>query len=272
MTETLAEDAILLHAEHLSKSFVTGRSVFGKATSRFTAVDDVTFTVRPGRTTAIVGESGSGKSTTARLAAMLEQPDSGRVTVEGRVWSEMSERQRRPLRPALQFIFQDPYGALDPTKEVIDLVSEPLTLHQRLSRSDIESRVRDLLVTVGLSPDSLFRRAAEFSGGQRQRICIARALSTEPRILFADESVSALDVSIQAQVLGLLRDIQYERNVGMLFISHDLGVVRQIADEVVVMRHGSVVEAGTADEVFESPRDQYTKRLIAAVPKLRSVL
>ncbi|WP_406675243.1 ABC transporter ATP-binding protein [Nonomuraea sp. N2-4H] len=228
------------------------------------AVDDVSFTLRKGETLGIVGESGSGKTTLARLCMALLEPDEGGVTLLGRPWSELRERERRPLRPRIQVITQNPLDSFDPRHKVGRLVAEPL----RLPKAERRARVLDLLARVGLPQDVADRHPRELSGGQRQRVAIARALGTRPDVLLCDEPVSALDVSIQAQVLDLLAELQAEYGTAMVFISHDLGVVQHVADRVLVMKDGQVVEEGEVAEVFLRPRHPYTHELVAAVPRL----
>ncbi|MFG1703719.1 dipeptide ABC transporter ATP-binding protein [Nonomuraea sp. M3C6] len=227
-------------------------------------VDDVSFTLHEGETLGVVGESGSGKTTLARLALALLDPDDGRVSLHQRQWSGVPERRRRPLRPRIQLISQNPTDSFDPRHTVGRLVAEPLGLPRRERRA----RVLDLLARVGLPPEVADRHPRELSGGQRQRVAIARALGPRPDVLVCDEPVSALDVSIQAQVLDLLAEIQAEYGTAMLFISHDLGVVHHLSDRVLVMKDGRVVEEGDVEEVFSRPRHPYTQALVEAVPRL----
>ncbi|MGW6501056.1 ATP-binding cassette domain-containing protein, partial [Nonomuraea angiospora] len=227
-------------------------------------VDDVSFTLCEGETLGVVGESGSGKTTLARLALGLLEPDAGRVTLHGRPWSHVPERRRRPLRRRIQLISQNPLDSFDPRHTVGRLVAEPLDL----PTDERRARVLDLLERVGLPPGVAGRHPRELSGGQRQRVAIARALGPRPDVLVCDEPVSALDVSIQAQVLDLLAEIQAEYGTAMLFISHDLGVVHHVSDRVLVMKDGRVVEEGDVTEVFSQPRHPYTRELVAAVPRL----
>ncbi|MEU6432272.1 ABC transporter ATP-binding protein [Microbispora sp. NPDC046973] len=229
------------------------------------AVDGVSFRLHAGETLGVVGESGSGKTTLARLALGLLAPDTGEVTLRGGPWSGLPERRRRPLRPAVQVIAQNPLDSFDPRHTVGRLVADPLSALPRRRRRE---RAVELLDRVGLPPALLGRRPRELSGGQRQRVAIARALASRPEVLICDEPVSALDVSIQAQVLDLLAEIQAEDGTALLFISHDLGVVRQLSDRVLVMKDGRVVEEGDAGEVFQRPRHPYTRELLAAVPRL----
>ncbi|MEU4571245.1 ABC transporter ATP-binding protein [Nonomuraea sp. NPDC023979] len=230
------------------------------------AVDGVSFSLREGETLGVVGESGSGKTTLARLALGLLEPDDGRVTLLGRPWSGMPERARRPLRSRVQLVSQDPLGSFDPRHTVGRLVAEPLGLPRRERRD----RVLDLLERVGLPPELAARHPRELSGGQRQRVAIARALGPRPDVLICDEPVSALDVSVQAQVLDLLADLQAEYGTAMLFISHDLGVVHHVSHRVLVMKDGRAVEEGEAGQVLTRPAHPYTRALVAAVPKLGS--
>jgi ABC-type glutathione transport system ATPase component len=228
----------------------------------FRAVDGISFDVDPGTTLAIVGESGSGKSTIAAALVRLVRPTSGRILLAGTDIAQLPEKRLRPLRHKIQMIFQDPYGSLDPHLTAQEIVAEPLRLR---GREDRVPRARALLDRVGLPTSAYDRRPAEFSGGQRQRIGIARALASEPELLVCDEATSALDVSVQAQVLDLLREIQRDTGVAYVFISHNLGVVKEISDEVVVLRDGRVVESGPTGRVLASPAEPYTRALRRAV-------
>ncbi|MET7420037.1 ABC transporter ATP-binding protein [Dactylosporangium sp. NPDC005555] len=230
------------------------------------AVHDVSFTVAGGRTLGIVGESGSGKSTVARIALGLLRPESGEVRFAGAAWSALPERQRRPRRGRIQLIHQDPLNSFDPRFTTGQVVSE--ALHGVPDPAERRRRVAELLDTVGLPASLAERRPAEMSGGQRQRVAIARALAPGPDLLVCDEPVSALDVSIQAQILDLLAELQAARGLAMLFISHDLGVIRYLSDDVLVMKDGDVVERGPVEDVFERPQHPYTRQLLAAVPRL----
>ncbi|MCK2218977.1 ABC transporter ATP-binding protein [Actinomadura sp. ATCC 31491] len=228
------------------------------------AVDEVSFALRPGETLGVVGESGSGKTTLARLALALLEPDRGAVTLDGGPWSGLRESRRRPSRPRVQLVSQNPLDSFDPRHTVGRLVAEPL----RLPRRERRARVLGLLERVGLPAGTAARHPRELSGGQRQRVAVARALGPRPDVLVCDEPVSALDVSVQAQVLDLLADVQAEYGTAMVFISHDLGVVHHVADRVLVMKDGRVVEEGDVREVFAGPRHPYTRELVAAVPRL----
>lgn len=232
------------------------------------AVDEVSFSLNRGATLGIVGESGSGKSTVARMVLSLTAPDAGSVRFRGREWSSLPERERRPDRRRIAAIYQDPLGSFDPQWSVEDILADALIDGATLSRADRQGEVVELLETVGLASTHLRRRPLSLSGGQRQRIAIARALASGPEVIVCDEPVSALDVSIQAQVLDLLDELQREFNLSYLFISHDLGVIQHVSDEIIVMRHGTVVEAGRAHEVFANPADSYTRALLESAPRL----
>ncbi|MBZ9680932.1 MULTISPECIES: ABC transporter ATP-binding protein [unclassified Mesorhizobium] len=239
--------------------------VFGRVTRRVHAVEGVSFSIAPNETLALVGESGCGKSTTAKALAGLV-PYSGDIVVGGRNLSGLGGAERKAVRRDVQMIFQDPYASLDPRMRVGDLVAEPLLIHGIASKEERRERVAALFDRVGLSSDQMELYPHEFSGGQRQRVCIARALALRPKLIIADESVSALDVSVQARVLDLLKELQREFGVAYLFISHDMAVVENISDRVAVMYLGQIVEMGTRDQVFSNPRHPYTRRLIEAVP------
>ncbi|RCV48616.1 ATP-binding cassette domain-containing protein [Marinitenerispora sediminis] len=225
------------------------------------AVDDVSFTVARGSTLAIVGESGCGKSTIARSIVRLLRPTAGRIVVDGTDIAGLSERRLRPMRSRVQMVFQDPYASLDPHLSAQEIVAEPLRRRGVRSAAERRAEAARLIDRVGLPASALERRPAEFSGGQRQRIGIARALASRPDLLVCDEATSALDVSVQAQVLDLLREIQRETRLTYVFISHNLGVVREISQEVVVMRAGRLVESGATDRVLAAPRHEYTRAL-----------
>ncbi|MCX2730137.1 ATP-binding cassette domain-containing protein [Saccharopolyspora sp. NFXS83] len=230
----------------------------------FRAVDGVDFHVRAGRTLGIVGESGCGKSTIARALVRLTTPTSGRILLGGTDIARLGERALRPLRPRVQMVFQDPYGSLDPHLSAADIVAEPLRLRGVRSKAERRRLAAELIDQVGLPATALRRRPAEFSGGQRQRIGIARALASRPEVLVCDEATSALDVSVQAQVLALLRELQREHGLTYLIISHNLGVVREISDDVLVLRRGRVVERGPAERVLTAPEHPYTRALRSA--------
>jgi peptide/nickel transport system ATP-binding protein len=236
------------------------------ASSDFTAVDDVSFSIGRGRTLALVGESGSGKSTAANMVLGLLDPTQGSVIFDGTDIAGLNAKQQFAFRRRIQPVFQNPYGSLDPQFSIFRTIEEPLRLHRVGDRQSREKRVRELLDMVSLPQSTMRRFPNELSGGQRQRIAIARALALNPEVIVLDEAVSALDVLVQAQVLELLGNLQDELGLAYLFITHDLAVVRQIADNVVVMKDGKVVEQASTDEVFDSPREQYTKDLLAAIP------
>ncbi len=254
----------LLQVEHLSKHYQLPRTQLLRRPPVIEAVSDVSFTLQPGRTLGIVGESGSGKSTLARLVMALDTPTSGRVTLLGRDLHALSPRELREARRDFQMVFQDPFGSLDPRQRIARIVAEPLP---PLPRPQRERQVAEALEAVGLRAADAAKYPHEFSGGQRQRIAIARALITRPRLIVADEPVSALDVSVQAQVLNLLLDLQSQFGLGYLFISHDLAVVDHLCDEVIVMQAGRVVEHGVPETLFRNAQHPYTRTLLAAVPR-----
>ncbi len=232
------------------------------------AVDDVSFTVEEGTTVGLVGESGSGKTTIGRTILKLIPATGGEIFFDGRDILPMSEGQFRPLRREVQMIFQDPFGSLNPRMTIQRIVAEPLEIHfPKLSRGDRTERVAELLRQVGLEPTMMRRYPHEFSGGQRQRIGIARALAVKPRLIVCDEPVSALDVSVQAQIVNLLQDLQEELGLTYLFIAHDLAVVEHVSDHVLVMYRGEIVESASAEAIYQDPQHDYTKRLLAAVPQ-----
>jgi oligopeptide transport system ATP-binding protein len=257
----------LLEVTDLVKHFPVKRGVLiDREIDRVRAVDGVSLSIERGQTLGLVGESGSGKSTLCRTILQLIKPSSGSVTFEGRPITGLSRRQMRPLRREMQMIFQDPYASLNPRRRAGQIVGDPLRMQGVASGGELRSRVRELLERVGLSSEHYNRFPHEFSGGQRQRIGIARALALKPKLVIADEPVSALDVSIQAQIINLLDDLQDEFGLTYLFVAHDIGVVRHISDRIAVMHDGKIVEQGSADEVCERPRDPYTRKLLAAVP------
>lgn len=251
----------LLSLQNVSKTF-HGRSAFRRG-SETHAVQDVSLTVAPGETVALVGESGSGKSTLSRLALRLTDTTSGQIVFDGADVTRVRGRGLRTLRRELSVVFQDPYTSLNPRQTVGRIVSGPLRNHGLPRDHQV---LVDLIRSVGLEPEHLNRYPHQFSGGQRQRIGIARALATQPRMIIADEPVSALDVSIRAQILNLLGDLRDERGLALLVVSHDLAVVRGIADRVAVMQHGRLVESGPVEQIYTDPRDPYTRSLLAAVP------
>jgi oligopeptide transport system ATP-binding protein len=230
------------------------------------AVDGVSFHIEAGETLGLVGESGSGKSTTGYCILQLMKPTGGSVVFDGNELTSTGREEMRKLRRELQIVFQDPYSSLDPRMTVGDIVAEPLIVHGIGSRRDRRARVRELLDVVGFNPSFTNRYPHEFSGGQRQRIGIARALALNPKLIVCDEPVSALDVSIQAQIINLLKDLQHDFGLTYLFIAHDLAVVRSMSDRIAVMNKGQIVEIGPAEEVYTNPQEDYTKALLSAVP------
>jgi oligopeptide transport system ATP-binding protein len=257
----------LLEVTDLVKHFPVKRGLLvDREVDQVRAVDGVSFSVARGETLGLVGESGSGKSTLARTVLQLLSPTSGSVRFEDREIAGLSRRRMRPLRAEMQMIFQDPYASLNPRKRVGQIVGQPLRLQGRASGDALRKQVQELLERVGLSPEHYERYPHEFSGGQRQRIGIARALALQPKLIVADEPVSALDVSIRAQIVNLLDDLQDELGLTYVFVAHDIGVVRHVSDRIAVMHDGKIVEQGPADQVCERPSDPYTKTLLAAVP------
>jgi oligopeptide/dipeptide ABC transporter ATP-binding protein len=256
----------LVELEHLVKRFPVRQGVFSRTAGEVHAVEDVTLNVRRGETLGIVGESGCGKSTTARLIVRLLDPTAGVVRFDGRDITRLSQRQMRPLRREMQMIFQDPYSSLNPRKTIGQIVGDPFKIHR--DAKNVRTRVGALLDRVGLHAEHYNRYPHEFSGGQRQRIGVARALALQPKLIVCDEPVSALDVSIQAQILNLLKSLQQEFRLTYVFISHDLSVIRQICDRIAVMYLGRVVEVGEAERIYEHPRHPYSAALLSAVPRM----
>jgi oligopeptide transport system ATP-binding protein len=257
----------LLEVTELVKHFPVKRGLlFDREVDRVRAVDGVSFSVGKGETLGLVGESGSGKSTLSRTVLQLLEPTSGSVRFEGREIAGLSRRAMRPLRSEMQMIFQDPYASLNPRKRVGQIIGDPLKLQNVAKGGVLRSEVQELLERVGLAPEHYDRFPHEFSGGQRQRIGIARAIALRPKLIVADEPVSALDVSIRAQIVNLLDDLQDELGLTYVFVAHDIGIVRHVSNRIAVMHEGKIVEQGTADQVCENPVDAYTKQLLAAVP------
>lgn len=273
-TSSIHSDAnMVLQVNHLKKYFPIERGFLRRNVGVVRAVDDVSFTIRQGETVSLVGESGCGKTTTSRCIVRAMNPTSGEIlyrTHEGKVvdLAKMSMEEIRPLRRGIQMVFQDPFSSLNPRMTIFDIVSEPLRVNNIGNRSEREDRVSDLLRRVGLRPEYMQRFPHAFSGGQRQRIGIARALAASPRLIVADEPVSALDVSVQAQVLNLMMDLQDELGLTYLFVSHDLSVVNQISSLVIVMYVGRVAEVGPPQTLFKHPKHPYTAALIASLPKV----
>jgi len=258
----------LLEVKNLRTWFPITGGVFRRHIDDVKAVDDVSFTIEAGTTVGLVGESGSGKSTIGKTILKLIPPTSGEVFFEGRDVLPMTEHEYRPIRSQMQMIFQDPFGSLNPRHTIMQIVGEALEIHfPAMKRGERRERVAELMRQVGLKPEMMERYPHEFSGGQRQRIGIARALAVKPQFIVCDEPVSALDVSVQAQIVNLLEDLQDELGLTYLFIAHDLAVVEHISDHVLVMYGGKIVESAPADEIYANPQHDYTRKLLAAVPK-----
>jgi oligopeptide transport system ATP-binding protein len=263
----VSTNGALLQVSDLVKHFpVREGLLFDRTVGYVKAVDGVSFEIRAGETLGLVGESGSGKSTTGYCVLQLLKPTSGSVRFMGKELTELGREDLRHTRRQMQIVFQDPFASLDPRMTVGDIVAEPLVVHRSGNKQTRRETVRQLLDVVGFNPKFTNRYPHEFSGGQRQRIGIARALALNPKLIVCDEPVSALDVSIQAQILNLLKDLQREFGLTYLFIAHDLAVVRSVSDRIAVMNEGRIVETGPADDVYKRPTDEYTKALLAAVP------
>ncbi len=257
----------LLHVENLCKEFVADSSVFSKEKKSVKAVDNISFDIYPGETFGLVGESGCGKSTTGRCIMRLTNPTGGKVVFDGKDVATMSKAELKHMRRDMQFIFQDPYASLNPRMTIGEIVSEPLVIHGEMNNKEERiNYVRELLDIVGLNPEHINRYPHEFSGGQRQRVGIARAFALKPKLIICDEPVSALDVSIQAQVLNLLKDLQKQYGTAYLFIAHDLSVVQHISDRVAVMYLGNMMEVSDWKTLYAQPHHPYTQSLLSAVP------
>ena len=259
-------NAPLIEVKNLKKYFPIRKGVLQREVARVHAVDDVSFAVNEGETIGLVGESGCGKSTLGRCIVRLLEPTEGDVVFQGRSIGKLGARSLRPLRRQMQMVFQDPYASLNPRKRVGTIVSDPLRIHRIGDRQERKKQVEELLEAVGLSPEHYNRFPHEFSGGQRQRIGVARALALRPKLVVADEPVSALDVSIQAQMINLLEELQDEFSLTYVFIAHDLGVVRHVSDRIAVMYLGRIMELSPAEELYERPIMPYTEALLSAVP------
>ncbi len=262
-----ADPDCILEVRHLRKCFPMKKTITGKVTKELVAVDDVSFKLKAGETLGIVGESGCGKTTTGRAILKLHEPTAGQILFNGEDITSYDSKQMRPLRQQMQIIFQDPYSSLPPRDTVGGILSEPVQVHNVVPKEQVKDYVLELMEKCGLRDYYFERYPHEFSGGQRQRICIARALSVNPKLVICDEPVSALDVSIQAQIINLLRKLQKEMNLAYVFISHDLSVVKFISDKILVMYLGAVMEFGTKEDIFKNPLHPYTKALFSAVPQ-----
>ena len=262
----MSESPYLLEVNNLTTRFDIADGFLKRPTARVHAVEDISFNIKPGETLSLVGESGCGKTTTGRTIIALQKATSGEIIFEGKSVLEHSRAERLEFCRAVQMIFQDPYSSLNPRMSIYQMLAEPIQVHKLLKKEDIEARVIELLEVVNLEPGYGNRYPHELSGGQRQRISIARALALNPKMIVCDEAVSALDVTIKAQVINLLMDLQSNLNLSFLFISHDLAVVERISHRVAVMYLGRIVEIGPRAAVFENPTHEYTKKLLSAVP------
>lgn len=261
----MSNNKILVDVNNLKKHFSKGKDIWGRDTSVLKAVDGVSFQIRQGETFGLVGESGSGKSTVGRCLLRLYDYTDGEVSFDGQPLSKLGEKQLKPFRRRIQSIFQDPYSSLNPSLNVLDLISEPMKIHGIHEGDERVEAVAALLEKVGLKREHLYRFPHEFSGGQRQRISIARALSVKPEFVVCDEPISALDVSVQAQVVNMLEDLQSEFGLTYLFVAHDLSMVRHISDRIGVMYGGRLVEVAESDELYENPIHPYTKALLSSI-------
>lgn len=265
--ENRSDAETLLEVRDLTKHFPVNRGVLGRPVGHVKAVDGISFRIAPGETLGLVGESGSGKTTAGRCVLRLIPPTSGRIVFDGTDVLALDREAMRRMRRHMQIVFQDPYTSLNPRMRVESIIGEPLVIHESLARAARRTKVGELMERVGLDAGLMRRFPHEFSGGQRQRIGIARALATRPKFLVLDEPVSALDVSVQAQVVNLLQDLQEESGLTYLFIAHDLAIVEQLARRVVVMYLGKIMESGTREQIYAAPRHPYTKSLLSAVPR-----
>lgn len=258
---------VIVSIQDLVKHFDVKLGAFGERSGRVHAVDGVTLDIFRGETLGLVGESGCGKSTTGFTIVQLHRPTAGTVSFNGRDLTPLTEKELRPIRKEIQIVFQDPYSTLNPRMTIGDSIAEPIRSHYTMTNAELQDRIDELLTDVGLSADLASRYPHEFSGGQRQRICIARALAVNPDFVVCDEPVSALDVSIQAQIINLMQDLQEKYNLTYLFIAHDLAVVRHISDRIAVMYLGKIVEVADKETLFDKPLHPYTKSLLSAVPE-----
>jgi oligopeptide transport system ATP-binding protein len=265
MSQQISEN-VILKANHLVKSYSQRSGRFGFGNSQVKALDDVSVSLKAGSTLAVVGESGSGKSTLARCLLQLHPFDSGEVIFEGKDLAKLQGQALRDVRKYLQMVFQDPFASLNPRMKVGQIVGEGLLIHGMGSAAEQKQKMLQMLQRVGLSADDALKYPHQFSGGQRQRIGIARALVLNPKVVVCDEPVSALDVSVQAQILLLLKELQQEMGLSYIFISHDLRVVRYVADEIVVMHKGKIVEQGAVEAIYHAPQQPYTQQLLSAIP------
>lgn len=259
---------VILQADKIKKYFPIKKGFFLREVGQVKAVDDVSLTIRRGETLGLVGESGCGKSTLGRTLIRLYDPTAGEIYFQGNKFDQLEGEQLRKTRRNIQMIFQDPYASLDPRMTVGQILMQPFVIHNMLTEKEREHRVKELLELVGLKASHVNRYPHEFSGGQRQRICIARAIALEPELIICDEPVSALDVSIQAQILNLLKDLQEKLKLTYLFISHDLSVIEYFCDRIAVMYLGKIVELASRDDLFKNPQHPYTQALISAIPRM----
>lgn len=268
MVSAFQNNSVLLEVKNLKIYFESSEGFFGRHKSIVKAVDDVSFQVHKGTTVGLVGESGSGKTTIGRSIVKLADITEGNIFYEGKEIASLSLKEFFPYRKKIQMIFQDPFNSLNPRMTIYDVLAEPLDIHFKgLRQKEKQDRVADLLQKVQLTPDAMWRYPHQFSGGQRQRIGIARALAVEPEFIICDEPVSALDVSVQAQIINLLQDLQDELGLTYLFVAHDLAVVEHISDFVLVMTGGKIVEQASADDIYKRPQHAYTQKLLEAVPR-----
>lgn len=257
----------LIEIKDVSKFFET-KDFFGRKKNTTKAVDGVSFVINRGETFGLVGESGCGKSTLGRTLIRMNEPTDGQILYEGKDISHLKGKELKEYHKKMQIIFQDPYSSLDPNLTVKDIIAEPIKVFENISNEELEERISNLLESVGLQPEDMYKYSYEFSGGQRQRVGIARALSVNPQFVLCDEPISALDVSIQAQVINLLEELQEKKGLTYLFVAHDLNMVHHISDKIGVMYLGKLVEVGTSDEIYYHPKHPYTKALLSAIPNI----